>query len=777
MSVDLTISQTEVDEDSGSTVTITASRSSDSNRAITGTISVSGTASLGGDFLLSDTEIELPASTMSDSVTVTPLRDWFDEGTETASFSLSGPSIRSQQSVSLSILDGADTPPDKSQRTPDLITLAYLSVSNDRILVDTNIWNVGGSSSSATESALAFATVPDFSELVIRRQHSIPPIEPFRSYSYSESVHTRVLSADTDYYGVVQVSPAGNEFSRGNNTDILGFSLDGRKHVIARCNAPSRPTPAGTDDPLLDHQWQIDNTGQSPFGASAGVPGADMSMTATMGEDIGGRNVRVAVVDTGLELCHPDLADSIEPNASYNFLPSTNIDVLDPFNTSTLGDHGTSVAGIVGAVANNGRGIRGISPYALLRGYNYLNAQSQTSYVSSLGGSTSNPNSSDVDIFNMSFGSILPSGVNEANYEMFRDRVQTLRNRRGAIFVTSGGNSFRLCYSMRADLHGEIGCRDSTIGATQNTPFVIAVGSYAANDMRASYSAAGSNLWVVGPGGEASSGLLGTLTTDQFGRHKGYGVLSARGIADESYRAINPDLDYMSSFSGTSSAAPHVSGAVAILLEVQPDLTWRDVKYILAKTARRLHADISEITYGLVDAPHTFRLPWIENDAGYWFHNWYGFGAVDVDRAVALARTHSPDGLGQHQISNWFQSSRRATIPDGMGSGVTQELDVPLSAGANIEAVEFRATLSHGFGTDLAVHLTSPSGTKSILNTALNTAYTFRVESSSEWHSLSNAFYGESPNGTWTLNIVDVLDGDTGELSSWRLRFHYGNHP
>ena len=127
-----------------------------------------------------------------------------------------------------------------------------------------------------------------------------------------------------------------------------------------------------------------------------------MSEALAAGE--AGRGVRIAVADTGLETCHPDLAANIEPGASYNFNLSDWSGTLvgDPFNHSALGDHGTSVAGTAAAVHRNGLGGRGVAAEAMLRGYNLLEAIDwPRAWMDSLGASPMSPNSSEVDIFNM----------------------------------------------------------------------------------------------------------------------------------------------------------------------------------------------------------------------------------------------------------------------------------------------------------------------------------------------------------------------------------------
>ena len=104
----------------------------------------------------------------------------------------------------------------------------------------------------------------------------------------------------------------------------------------------------------------------------------------------------------------------------------------------------------------------------------------------------------------------------------------------------------------------------------------------------------------------------------------------------------NSRCNYHSTFNGTSSAAPTVSGVVALMLEANSDLTWRDVKHILATTADQVGSDTDySYTYqGLV------QYEWETNAAGYKFHNWYGFGKVDAAEAVSVASSYTANSRG-----------------------------------------------------------------------------------------------------------------------------------
>ena len=97
----------------------------------------------------------------------------------------------------------------------------------------------------------------------------------------------------------------------------------------------------------------------------------------------------------------------------------------------------------------------------------------------------------------------------------------------------------------------------------------------------------------------------------------------------------NPECKYSSTFNGTSSAAPTVAGSVAMILEANNNLTWRDMKHILASTSAITDSSRS------YDIDGINQYSWVTNFAGYSHHNWYGFGVVDIDAAISMAENYN----------------------------------------------------------------------------------------------------------------------------------------
>lgn len=675
---------------------------------------------------------------------------------------------------------------DKNALDPRLtfrLRAGYGESGRDPLVITATIFNLGIVQSSPNYLRIYVDGSGQESEW-LHETRFFPGIDGKSSYRMEIPLALAQLGPDQTYYVSAKVYEDGEYRTRART----GFSLDSLQRVQHTCIEPGRGSVSGMADPLESHQWYLENTGQPAFAEGGGAVDEDLQMDDILDDGPTGNGIRVAIVDSGLEICHPDLRDNIETGASYNFNANLfesaspwwyTAEVTDPFNSNSTGDHGTKLAGVIAAAANNGIGGRGVAPDALLRGYNYLRAQSSIAFLDSLGASPVAPNSTDVDIFNMSFGGIqsLPTNVSADRESLFAHGAGSLRSGLGAIYVKSAGNGFGSCYSIRREVNAQIGCRSAIGSPIGNLPYLIVVGGFNADGERSSYASAGANLWISAPAGQYGRVKPALVTTDQIGRLRG----DTAGLSDDpaTEATVNPDGDYTENFNGTSAAAATVSGSIAVLLEAEPQLTWRDIKHVLAQTARRIDPDRAAVEESFGSVSRTLQTAWAVNAAGYGFHNWYGFGALDLDAAVEFVEEYTPDSLGTFRQSGWFNSSVDVAIPDEDGSGVTQTVAVNgLDSSADIEAVILEVDIDHPFPNDLGIDIVSPRGTRSIVNPAFNeTLATGTSGLPLRWRVLTNAYYGESPSGTWNIEVYDVADGDTGRLNSWRLRFYYGEHP
>ncbi|MBF0351554.1 MAG: S8 family serine peptidase [SAR324 cluster bacterium] len=529
-------------------------------------------------------------------------------------------------------------------------------------------------------------------------------------------------------------------------------------------------------DALYAQQWHIKNTGQSAYASVNGTSGEDIHMASALNNGYKGTGVNVAVVDTGLEIAHEDLTANIISSGSWDFTDND----TNPTPSTNGGDHGTSVAGLIGA-RDNALGGRGVAPRVNLAGYNYLKSQSTSNWVAALGGTSSNPNSATMAIFNQSYGNstaydFQPSSTIEAQYI---NGITNLRGGKGALYVKSAGNGFNQLGSMNCS--SGLPCQNANMDAYNALPWQIVVGAVNADGKKSSYSTPGSALWVSAPGGEygyASSGCVSDackaamVTTDLSGCDSGYATTGASANPFEgNTNGLNTNCNYTSVFNGTSSAAPVTSGAIALILQANTNLTWRDVKHILASTSDKVDSSHAGKLITLGETSYQAELPWITNAAGYHFHNWYGFGRVNVDAAISMATSYSVN-LGTRVACNWRSSGTlEQAIPDGSATGASHTINV--TDNLTIEAVQIRVSVTHPYTGDLGIELVSPSGTKSILLNILNG---FANDTNlSDMLLLSNAFYGEGSSGNWTVKIIDGSATDSGTLTNWQIHIHGRN--
>ena len=253
---------------------------------------------------------------------------------------------------------------------------------------------------------------------------------------------------------------------------------------------------------------------------------------------------------------------------------------------------------------------------------------------------------------------------------------------------------------------------------------------------RAGYSEMGANLWVCAPSNNRPGPLgatLGILTTENSDR-------------------------YVKHFGGTSAAAPVVSGVAALMRSANPELTWRDLKLILAASALRNDADSS----GWGEGARKYRSA---SDADrYHFNHEYGFGVVDAGAAVALAGgwTAAPPlqvrGVGSGELSELVPDAP----PTGEPTTVVSELTLDTGIGFT-EFVEVNVAFLHGSFRDLDIELESPSGAVSKLAVHFDT-FTDYYDPFLDFVPLRGAFrfgsarhLGEDPNGVWKLRVTDRI--------------------
>lgn len=543
------------------------------------------------------------------------------------------------------------------------------------------------------------------------------------------------------------------------------------------------------DDPFFTYAWHIQNTGQRYLDQAKGTVGADIHATQAYAKGLTGKGIKIFISDTGVDSSHPDLNENFIVGKSLNFatclhqspsLTCLQTDYAPPLmlnsdhstNSSNESEaHGTEVAGVIAAKAKNNIGSRGVAPQSTIAASNFLS----TGYInnSSLADFSYAKNlqfDPYFDIINQSWGKASNQTLSDIN-DIIEDIEYVIEQGRkyldsnlGTIVVRAAGN-----YNLNEDNGATI---NANFEAYNNSPYTIVVGALTNRDLGAWYSLSGTNLWITAPGGDDQ--FAGLLTTDLTGCLNGESN-KVTNIEEKSYFQIgkfgNSNCDYNDSFIGTSAATPVVSGAIALLLEAFPYLNWREVKYILAKSAR------------LVDPNND---GWITNAAGFHFNSKYGFGAIDVDQAMKTADQlkMSPFVPGKTSTikinpSNFSNNLNIYFNDSDYFKFESNDIDPIFAVQLLISTTDSNQTNSKNQNIqkvcdvkELSISIESPSGTVSQI-TSGNEA--LELTNYNKMIFLSNAFFQESSNGIWKVKVSDTnpSNSNTCLISDLQLIFNY----
>lgn len=489
-------------------------------------------------------------------------------------------------------------------------------------------------------------------------------------------------------------------------------------------------------DPLLERQWHLRNIGQS-----GGASGEDLRALDAW-RVTQGAGVRVAVVDDAVEVVHADLFANLVADASRSYREGNRGSVW-PLPCSAASDpasgpidgHGTAVAGLVLGRADNGVGIAGVAPRASLVAFDALASGQDTDIADAL-----QRDAADNAIYQNSWGSPDDGVLHPAPPSFvatIRGGITGGRDGLGSIFVFPAGNGG--CYARE---RGTETCQvdNANFDGFVNQMGIVTVCAVDDRGRRPFYGEPGANVLVCAP----SSGDVPNVTTTSI----------RDGWRDD--------------FSGTSASTPMVAGTVALMLSVNPRLSWRDVRLILARSARRNDP---------TDAG------WVPTPEGPAFNHKYGFGVVDAAAAVSLAAGWTSVG-GSERMRTCTSTVRAPALrlPDAApGAAPVEVSDALTIAGCDITRIEFVElvlTAAHPYSGDLRIRLTSPTGATSELADARLCVPRSELRNENPcgaydgWTFGSMRHLGEPADGVWTVRLADVAPLDEGRLERWSLRIH-----
>ena len=330
------------------------------------------------------------------------------------------------------------------------------------------------------------------------------------------------------------------------------------------------------NDPNFSRLWGLENTGQT-----GGLADADIDASAAWDVSTGSEQVIVGVVDTGIDFTHPDLAANIYTNPGEDAWanpndPSTGNGIDDDgngkiddwrgwnfiTNTNNAYDdnmHGTHCAGTIGAVGDNGIGVVGVNWRVKMMPLKFLDSR----------GSGSTAGAVDAIIYAANMGvHVLSNSWGGGGFSTSLENAIKFADGKGVLFVAAAGND------------GTNNDITPNYPSNYEVPNVIAV---AATDH-------GDKLAIWGSGGGGNDDGCGFICASVNAAVPGsnYGVKTVHLAAPgKDILSTVPGTGY-SSLSGTSMATPHVSGAAALLLAVDPNLSVSRLKTVLLTSVDKL---------------------------------------------------------------------------------------------------------------------------------------------------------------------------------------------
>ncbi|CAL1685854.1 unnamed protein product [Lasius platythorax] len=467
------------------------------------------------------------------------------------------------------------------------------------------------------------------------------------------------------------------------------------------------------NDELWDQQWYLQDTK-----TKRDLPKLDLNVLPLYRRGITGRGVRIAILDDGLEYNHDDLRSNYDAAISYDVNENDN-DPLPIYNGKNA--HGTKCAGEIAMEANNRKCGVGIAFEASIGCIKLLDGRMNDR----IEGEALSYKQKLIDIYSASWG---PSddgetldGPRRLAIEALKRGVTKGRNGKGNIYVWAsgnGGNSDDCGY-------------DGYVGSI----YTVAVGSV---------SQTGKLPWY----GEKCPAVLAT-------------TYSSSAYYDQ--KIITTDLKNTctTNHTGTSASAPLAAGILALALQVNKNLTWRDIQHLIAWSSEY--------------SPLSQNPGWLKNAAGFWFNPAFGFGLMNgealvmasygwttvPEKTICEVTTYDTDDF------KLTGASVKHLIFDASNVCRTSRNEIIF-----LEHVEIEVNLQYSHRGALEMYLGSPYGT--LVQILSSRKRDKSKDGFRKWKFMSVATWGEDPRGTWILYILDKTGSkqNYGTIGEFTLILH-----
>ncbi|KAK4883552.1 hypothetical protein RN001_006871 [Aquatica leii] len=493
--------------------------------------------------------------------------------------------------------------------------------------------------------------------------------------------------------------------------DVSNISFLKTKQLINKGEATDKKT---FNDELWTQEWYMQDTR-----THTDLPKLDLNVLPVYKTGITGKGIRISILDDGLEYTHDDLKNNYDPEISWD----CNEDDDDPFpryDSTHQNSHGTRCAGEVAMIANNGKCGVGIAFNAKVGGVKLLDGLVNDRIEGTALGFAHNL----VDIYSASWGpnddGQTVDGPGRLAKEALLRGVTEGRGGKGSLYVWASGNG------------GDRGDNCNCDGYLAS-PYTISIGSA---------SQRGEFPWY----GEPCASTLAV-------------TYSSGAYQDQMIATTDLHNKCTIKHTGTSASAPLAAGIIALALEANPNLTWRDVQHLIVWS--------SEV------APIADNPGWQKNAAGLWFNTRFGFGLMNAFGLVTAATNWTTvptrstcvveDSEGRYKIS--YKNPSKILFNTNGCQGSINEVTY-------LEHVEVVTDIKYTIRGALDIYVTSPAGTKvQILNARKHDTSNAGFQN---WMFMSVATWGEISQGQWTVDIEDNVgpSDNTGFVKSIRIKLH-----
>ncbi|XP_072938267.1 neuroendocrine convertase 1-like [Epargyreus clarus] len=468
------------------------------------------------------------------------------------------------------------------------------------------------------------------------------------------------------------------------------------------------------NDELWSYEWYLQDTRTRDA-----LPRLDLNVLPVYAMGYNGRGVRLSVLDDGIEHNHTDLRANYDPEISWD-CNDRDSDPYPEHGKNYKNSHGTRCAGEIAMTANNIKCGVGVAWGAKVGGVRMLDGR----ITDRVEGEAIGYAWDKVDIYSASWG---PSddgktveGPGRLAVEAIKRGISRGRDGKGIIYVWANGNGGRNYDNCNCDGYS-------------SSIYTISIGSASQQGMFPWY-------------GEICSSTLAT-------------AYSSGAYKDQKIATTDIHDSCTISHTGTSAAAPLAAGIIALALQANPNLTWRDVQHLIVWTSEYL--PLSENT------------GWERNGVGLYFDVRFGFGLLNAGALVSAAL-------------NWTKVPEKTICRSQFGPSKKEEGSIfsnkPMSFKFEMtkceiqfmEHVEIIANVQYSRRGALEIYLTSPQGTTVALLSA-------RPKDNSKdgfvnWPLTSVATWGERANGLWRITFKDTTgEQNAGYVSPFSLIIH-GTH-